>query len=60
MKHVNIVRIPARLSRLGVTEIYYDYMDDDWRERADRMQARRWHHIRHENRVLHDKRTPRR
>lgn len=42
MKHLNIVRIPARLSRFGATEIYYDYVDDDWHERAERLQSRRW------------------
>ena len=57
-RHLDILRIPARLSQLGVTEIYYDYVEDDWHERADRLQARRRHHVRHAERTFHDKKSP--
>ena len=39
-RHLDIVHIPARLSQTGSVEIYYDYTEDDWQARADRLQAR--------------------
>lgn len=47
MTHTQTVRIPARLSRLGVDEIYYISSGTDWRERARRLQMRRHHKLYH-------------
>ena len=46
MRRVEIIRIPARLSHLGVDELYYEIEPHDWHARARRLQARRWNHIR--------------
>ncbi len=45
MRHVEIVRIPARSSHRGVDELYYEIESDDWHDRAKRLQLRRWHHV---------------
>lgn len=52
MKQIAIVRIPAKLSSLGVDEIYYEVTTDDWHARAERLQERRWHLLQHAARAL--------
>ena len=42
MKNANIVRIPAKLGKLGVTAICYERPAEDWHERAERLINRRW------------------
>ena len=45
MGHLEIIRVPARMSRLGVDEVYYDVMGGDWHDRAKRLQIRRWYKL---------------
>lgn len=47
MAHIQAARIPARLSRLGIDEMYYAPSVINWHERARRLQMRRLHKLYH-------------
>jgi hypothetical protein len=53
MSKVEIIRIPARLSHLGIDELYYEVEADDWHDRARRLQERRWNHVHAVTRNFH-------
>jgi hypothetical protein len=46
MYGLEIVRIPARLSRTGATELYCSVVPGSWQDRAKHLQQRRWRHLR--------------
>lgn len=37
---------PTKISDLDLGTLHYEEVYDDWRKRAERLQARRWHLLR--------------
>ena len=50
---VEVIRVPARLSRLGIDELYYDVAPVNWHKRAKHLQERRWRKMQHHVPVHH-------
>ncbi len=46
MKRLKAFLKPARQTDTRFTE-FYEEISNDWREKADRLQARRWQKLRH-------------
>jgi CHAD domain-containing protein len=45
MKDHLLINQPVKLSDLTFDDLYLE-ISEDWQERAKRLQARRWHHLR--------------
>ncbi len=46
MTKLQLINKPTKISDLGFDDLHYEETYDDWRERAERLQARRWHLLR--------------
>ena len=52
MSRLHILTRPIQLHELTFDELYEE-ASKDWRKKAERLQARRWHHLRNQSRSNH-------